>query len=43
VVRNLLHSFLPDDHPPLPIPNCVIYCLSFDPRDQSWEVTGPLE
>jgi len=24
-LRNILHSFLPEEHPMLPIPNCVVY------------------
>jgi probable phosphoglycerate mutase len=41
VVRNLLHSFLAEDHPPLPIPNCVTYLL--EEREGSFFVEGPLK
>lgn len=40
VVRNLLHSYLPADHHPLPIPNCVTYLL--EKREDSFVVEGPL-
>lgn len=40
VVRNLLHSYLPEDHEGLPIPNCVVYRLSY--RSGSFFVEGPL-
>ncbi len=30
VLRSIVHSFLPEDHPMIPIPNCVIYKLSYD-------------
>lgn len=42
VVRNLLHSFLPDDHEPLPIHNCVCYHLRYDSQEEVWSVMGPL-
>jgi probable phosphoglycerate mutase len=29
-LRNALHSFLPEDHPILAIPNCVLYRLSYN-------------
>ncbi len=29
-LRNALHSFLPEDHPMIAIPNCVLYKLEFD-------------
>lgn len=29
-IRNILHYFLDEDHPMLPIPNCVVYRLSYD-------------
>lgn len=29
-IRNIMHFFLDEDHPMLPIPNCVVYCLKFD-------------
>jgi probable phosphoglycerate mutase len=40
VVRNLLHSYLPDDHESLPIPNCVVYRLSH--HEGTFKVEGPL-
>lgn len=40
VLRSLLHSFLPDGHDPLDIPNCVVYRLNF--RQGTWSVEGPL-
>lgn len=42
VVRNLLHSFLDENHTPLPIPNCVCYLLKYDPIDETFSVEGPL-
>ena len=29
-LRNALHSFLPEDHPVIAIPNCVLYKLEYD-------------
>jgi probable phosphoglycerate mutase len=29
-LRNALHSFLPEDHPMISIPNCVLYKLEYD-------------
>ncbi|MBY0412897.1 MAG: histidine phosphatase family protein [Bdellovibrionales bacterium] len=29
-IRNVLHSFLPEDHPMISIPNCVLYRLVYD-------------
>lgn len=29
-LRNIIHHFLPEDHPLLPIPNCVVYKLEYD-------------
>ena len=29
-LRNVIHHFLPEDHPLLPIPNCVVYKLEYD-------------
>lgn len=40
VMRSLLHSFLPDGHPALDIPNCVVYQLIFETGE--WRVEGPL-
>lgn len=40
VLRSLLHSFLPEGHAPLDIPNCVVYRLDF--QGQDWSVQGPL-
>lgn len=40
VLRSLLHSFLPDGHAPLDIPNCVVYRLNF--HHGNWSVEGPL-
>lgn len=41
VVRNLLHSYLPEDHQSLPIPNCVVYRLHWNL--DSFIVEGPIE
>lgn len=40
-LRSLLHSFLPEGMDPLPIPNCVVYKLSF--KDGEFQVHGPLD
>jgi len=40
VMRSLLHSFLPDGHPALDIPNCVVYQLIFEAGE--WQVKGPI-
>ena len=42
VVRNLLYSYLPEDHPPLEIPNCVIYSLTYCLKEKTFKVNGPL-
>ncbi|WP_127717935.1 histidine phosphatase family protein [Halobacteriovorax sp. HLS] len=39
-LRILLHHFLPKDATPLPIPNCVVYKLTFD--GDSALIEGPL-
>jgi broad specificity phosphatase PhoE len=31
-LRNILHSFLPDDYPKLPIPNCVVYRCEYNSK-----------
>ncbi len=41
VVRNLLHSYLPDEHESLPIPNCVVYRLRHE--EGNFQVEGPLK
>jgi len=41
VVRNLLHSYLPDDHEPIAIPNCVVYLLELEMN--KFKVSGPIE
>lgn len=35
-LRNLLHSFLPEDHQMLPIPNCVVYKCEYISSTQSF-------
>lgn len=30
VLRSVVHSFLPEDHPMIPIPNCVIYKITYN-------------
>lgn len=30
ILRNALHSFLPEDHPVIQIPNCILYRLTYD-------------
>ncbi|OUR98724.1 hypothetical protein A9Q84_04740 [Halobacteriovorax marinus] len=40
-LRILLHSFLPEEAELIPIPNCVVYKLSF--REGEYEVVGPLK
>lgn len=41
VIRNLLHSYLPEDHESLPIPNCVVYKLTYS--NGNFSVEGPLK
>ena len=42
-LRNLLHSYLPNETDPLPIPNCALYKLSYLPHfSWPWKVEGPL-
>jgi probable phosphoglycerate mutase len=40
VVRNLLHSYLPEDAPSLAIPNCVLYLLRYE--NGEFNIKGPL-
>jgi probable phosphoglycerate mutase len=35
-LRNVLHSFLPEDHPMISIPNCVLYKLEYDSSTKSF-------
>jgi probable phosphoglycerate mutase len=35
-IRNTLHSFLPEEHPMLAIPNCVLYRLIYDTEEQKF-------
>ena len=37
-LRNVLQSFLPEDHPILPIPNCVVYELIFHGEENIFTV-----
>lgn len=37
-LRNILHSFLPEDHLMLPIPNCVVYKCEFIAATKSFKV-----
>ncbi len=36
VLRAIVHSFLPEDHSMIPIPNCVVYKLSYDVHSKSF-------
>ena len=40
VVRNLLHSYLPEDAKAIDIPNCVLYLLEY--AEGEFKVKGPL-
>jgi len=40
-LRSLLHTFLPDGIGPIPIPNCVVYKLTFE--NGEYKVLGPLK
>lgn len=37
-LRNILQSFLPENHPILPIPNCVVYRLDYDFENKKFKV-----
>ncbi len=37
-MRNILHSFLPEDHPLLPIPNCVVYRFEYEEAEKKFVV-----
>ncbi len=42
-LRAIIHSFLPEDHPMIAIPNCVVYKLSYDVHSKSFSAdTLPL-
>lgn len=36
-IRNILHYFLDENHPILPIPNCVVYRLRFDSAQNKFQ------
>lgn len=43
-LRNVLHSFLPEDHPTIAIPNCVVYRLEYQAETKSFQLEiKPLE
>ena len=35
-LRNTLHTFLPEDHPTIAIPNCVLYRLVYDSSEKKF-------
>jgi probable phosphoglycerate mutase len=35
-LRNTLHTFLPEDHPTIAIPNCVLYRLVYDSEEKKF-------
>lgn len=35
-IRNAIHSFLPEDHPMIAIPNCVLYRLVYDSNERKF-------
>lgn len=37
-LRNVLHSFLPSNHELIPIPNCVLYTLTYKSREKNFVV-----
>jgi broad specificity phosphatase PhoE len=37
-LRNILQSFLPEEHSILPIPNCVVYKLEYDASSKEFKV-----
>jgi broad specificity phosphatase PhoE len=37
-LRNILHSFLPEDHDMLPIPNCVVYKCEYSAHQRNFTV-----
>lgn len=39
-LRNILHSFLPDDHEVLPIPNCIVYKFEYN-KEQNKFIVDP--
>lgn len=43
-LRNTIHSFLPEDHPTIAIPNCVLYRLVYDSVEKKFVAdTTPFE
>jgi broad specificity phosphatase PhoE len=40
VIKRVLKSLLPEDHPPLQIPNCVVYKVTSD--GMTWQIEGPI-
>lgn len=43
-LRNTLHTFLPEDHPTIAIPNCVLYRLVYDSEEKKFMAdTAPFE
>jgi probable phosphoglycerate mutase len=35
-LRTIVHSFLPEDHPMIAIPNCVVYKISYDSESDTF-------
>lgn len=43
-LRNVLHSFLPEDHPTIAIPNCVVYRVEYEAETKTFQLEiKPLE
>lgn len=38
-LRNILHHFLPEETPIIPIPNCVVYLLHYDSKLKTFQAT----
>lgn len=39
-IRNFIHSLLPEDHPIIPIPNCVVYKVTYNHESNSFSSEG---
>jgi len=43
IIRFLVHSCLPEESEPVPIPNCIVYQLCFERTNNSLRFEGKIE
>lgn len=42
VLRNVIHSLIPNDLVPIPIPNCIVYMLQYNENKGNWTFNGQI-